>query len=72
MTNELDLLGMFEGMEPSQAKELTARIKSAIKREYQNFQKGVEPMPELNELFEGMGYEEVVEALRAYKQPVTL
>jgi hypothetical protein len=45
MTNELDLVGMFEGMPPEQVKELTARIRSAVLNEYRNFRQetGTEP-----------------------------
>jgi hypothetical protein len=46
MYNELDLVGMFEGLSITEAKELTARIRSAVLNEYQSFQKekGILPL----------------------------
>jgi hypothetical protein len=39
MYNELDLVGMFEGLSITEAKELTARIRAAVLNEYQSCQK---------------------------------
>jgi hypothetical protein len=45
MTDEIDFVGMFQGMPPEQVKELTDRIRAAVLNEYKNFrqEKRAEP-----------------------------
>lgn len=56
--NDLDLIKMFEGLNRDQAKELTARIKTAVQREAESFgreTKAREDRQAIAETFELLG-----------------
>lgn len=71
MKDGLNIIAAMEGLPPQDVRTLTDRIKQATIREIENFKKGETTMtePNLNEVLEGLSYDELLEAIQAYKQP---